>query len=68
MQYRIICLDDKDEETLHFNNRDGVIAMIREWFCSMTQDGYSSIAQFNKERLGIHCIQVKKNGKWVKAK
>ena len=68
MKYRIICLDDKEEETLHFNNRDGVISMIREWFCSMTQDGYSSIAQFNKERLGIHRIQVKKNGRWVKAK
>ena len=68
MKYRIVCIDDPQEETIHFDNQSELLGMIREWFCAMTKDGYYSIRQFNSQRAGMHCIQVHRKGRWVKAK
>lgn len=61
-KFRIICHDDPFEETIYYDSRGALLGSIQTWF---GEDGYRSIAEFNKERRGIHSAQIKKKGRWV---
>ena len=62
-KYRIVCHDDA-EDTLYFETRKELESMCSNW----DEDGYDGVKEFNKERRGIHTAQMKKKGRWVKAK
>lgn len=63
MKYRIICIDDPSEDEIQCESLSRLLSCIANWFGD--GDGYGSAREFNKERMGIHIAQVKKNGRWL---
>jgi hypothetical protein len=67
-KYRIVCNDDPQEETLYFQTKKELLTAIRGWFDDSVGDGYESVSQFQRDRMGIHTIQTRQKNRWVKLK